>query len=112
MPGVMRTADVALSSGGRTVTELISLGVPVVCLCQNEKELTHTHASARFGVVNLGLGELVDTATIAAHLDKLLSSPKLRMTLRKRALAETRGRTNRAVIERILGILNWPSTTR
>jgi spore coat polysaccharide biosynthesis predicted glycosyltransferase SpsG/CMP-N-acetylneuraminic acid synthetase len=112
MPGVMRTADVALSSGGRTVTELISLGVPVVCLCQNEKELTHTHASARFGVVNLGLGELVDTATIAAHLDKLLSSPKLRTILRNRALAETSGRTNRAVIERILDSLNWPGTTR
>lgn len=105
MPGVMRKADLAISSAGRTVTELCSLGVPVLCLCQNEKELTHTHASARFGVINLGLGALVDSDAVSAHIDHLIESPGLRRALRERALHETAGRSNAAVIKRILTTL-------
>jgi spore coat polysaccharide biosynthesis predicted glycosyltransferase SpsG len=101
----MGKADLAISSAGRTVTELISLGVPVLCLCQNEKELTHTHASARFGVINLGLGFLVDPSTIAAHIRRLIDSVELRRTLRERALHESADRTNAAVIGRIMAKL-------
>lgn len=107
MPEVMRKADLAISSAGRTVTELLSQGIPVICLCQNEKELTHTHASARFGVVNLGLGELVDSGTLAAHIDRLVSSTDLRRVLRTRALHETSGRTNASVIRKIMQKIGW-----
>ena len=107
MPGVIRRADLAISSAGRTVTELVSLGVPVLCLCQNEKELSHTHASARYGVINLGLGRLVDVATLAAHLDLLFQGPDLRLKLRERALHETRDRSNAAVMRRIVTALGW-----
>ncbi len=107
MPGVMAKADLAISSAGRTVTELISLGVPVLCLCQNQKELTHTHASARFGVINLGLGALVDIGTLAAHIRQVVDSAELRQTLRTRALHETSGRTNAAVIRRIMTRIGW-----
>lgn len=102
MPGVMRKADLAISSAGRTVTELCSFGVPVLCICQNDKELTHTHASARYGVINLGLGSLVDASAVAAHIDRLVAAPDLRHALRERALHETAGRSNAAVIERIM----------
>ena len=107
MPGVMARADLALSSAGRTVTELITLGVPVLCLCQNEKELTHTHASARFGVINLGLGRLIDAGALASHIRHLIESDDLRHTLRTRALHETAGRTNGAVIRRIMKLIGW-----
>ena len=107
MPGLIREADLAVSSAGRTIAELISLGVPVLCMCQNNKELTHTHASARYGVVNIGLGELVDPPTIAAHIDRLISSPKLRRLLRSRALHETSGRRNIHTIRRIFAALDW-----
>ncbi|MGE0742045.1 MAG: glycosyltransferase [Hyphomonadaceae bacterium] len=105
MPGVMRNADLAISSAGRTVTELISLGVPVLCLCQNERELTHTHASARYGVVNLGLGALVGAGTLSAHIQRLVNAPDLRRVLRERALHETANRSNAAVIQRIMAKL-------
>lgn len=105
MPGVMAGADLAISSAGRTVTELVSLGVPVLCLCQNEKELTHTHASARFGVINLGLGPLVDRDTLAAHIRHLLRSEELRRTLHVRALHETADRSNAAIIRRIMHLI-------
>jgi spore coat polysaccharide biosynthesis predicted glycosyltransferase SpsG len=102
MPTIMARVDLAISSAGRTITELLTLGIPVVCLCQNNKEITHTHASAEYGVINLGLGQLCDTATISAHLEHLMTNTELRQTLHERALRETSGRSNRAVIQRIL----------
>lgn len=107
MPALMVEADLAISSAGRTITELVSLGVPVLCLCQNEKELTHTHASARYGVINLGLGELVGTDTLAAHIGRLVDSADLRKVLRTRALHETADRSNAAVIRRIMRGIGW-----
>jgi spore coat polysaccharide biosynthesis predicted glycosyltransferase SpsG/CMP-N-acetylneuraminic acid synthetase len=107
MPGLFRQADLALSSAGRTITELLCCGVPVLCMCQNEKELTHTHASARYGVINLGLGALVDTQTLAAHIDRLCGSPGLRRLLRERAIHETESRSNAAVIGRIMQRIGW-----
>lgn len=101
MPAVMAQADMAISSAGRTITELLSLGIPVLCLCQNEKELTHTHAAAQFGVINLGLGRHVGVETLAAHIRHFVEAPELRRTLRDRALRETAGRSNAAVIARI-----------
>jgi spore coat polysaccharide biosynthesis predicted glycosyltransferase SpsG/CMP-N-acetylneuraminic acid synthetase len=110
MPALMAKADLAISSAGRTITELVSLGVPVLCLCQNEKELTHTHASARYGVINLGLGELVDPKTLAAHIERLIASSALRNTLHVRALHETRERSNAAIIGRISRHIGWQNT--
>lgn len=102
MPSIMSRVDLAISSAGRTITELLSLGIPVVCLCQNNKEITHTHASVEFGVINLGLGQLCNVSTLAENLQHLINDPELRRTLHERALRETTGRSNHAVIERIL----------
>jgi hypothetical protein len=78
------------------VTELIGLGVPVLCLCQNEKELTHAHASARYGEINLGLVELVGIDTVANHVGRLILSGNMRKLFGARALRETNGQTNAA----------------
>jgi spore coat polysaccharide biosynthesis predicted glycosyltransferase SpsG len=107
MPGLMRRADLAISSAGRTVTELLSSGVPVLCMCQNEKELTHTHAAARYGVINLGLGALIGTETLAAHVSRVIASDTLRAVLRQRADHELRGRSNARIIGRIMEQLDW-----
>ena len=98
----MNQVGLAISSAGRTITELLTLGVPVVCIAQNDKELTHTHASVEYGVLNLGLGSLCDTNTIGAHIKHLIESQDLRKTLHERALDATRDRSNAAVLERIL----------
>jgi hypothetical protein len=74
-------------------------------MAQNAKELTHTHASAEFGVLNLGLGKLCTIETIAAHIDHLMTNTELRKTLHERAVYETQGRSNSQVIEEILTTL-------
>ncbi len=53
---LMRNADLAFSSAGRTIYELALLGLPAIILAQNERELTHFFAGKQYGFEHLGLG--------------------------------------------------------
>ncbi len=99
---VMRDCDIALTSAGRTVTELMTQGIPTISLCQNTRELMHTHASSPFGVTNLGLGEHVTPAVLAQHVSLLLGDASLRAAMRSRMLAAVRDRSNRRIVTDIL----------
>ena len=102
MPAVMERADIALSSAGRTITELASLGIPTICMAQNEKELTHTHVTTSNGVLMIGLGRLVSVETLSAHLNELMTNSELRFKLHERGLEATAGRSNDRIVRRIL----------
>lgn len=102
MPGVMRQADLAFSSAGRTITELLTLAIPTLCLCQNEKELTHTHASQAYGVLNLGLGELLGEQTLVNNINFLLKNHEFRKHMHQRAKVAVKGHTNQIVMKRML----------
>jgi spore coat polysaccharide biosynthesis predicted glycosyltransferase SpsG len=102
MPAVMENADIALSSAGRTITELSSLGIPTICMAQNSKELTHTHTTPANGVIMLGLGKLVSVETLGAHLTELMDNTELREKLHLRALEATKGRSNANIVRRIM----------
>ena len=105
MPPVMVQADLALSSAGRTITELACLGVPTICMAQNAKELTHTHTTEANGVVMLGLGNDVSVAELAENLRELIANESKRRELSENALRATGGRSNSKVVERILAKL-------
>jgi CMP-N-acetylneuraminic acid synthetase/spore coat polysaccharide biosynthesis predicted glycosyltransferase SpsG len=105
MPAEMAKADLALSSAGRTITELAQIGVPTICLAQNQKELAHTHATEANGVVNLGLGLDVDTSSLAKALSELIESKQLRDKLHQSSLLATKTRSNSNVVDRILRTL-------
>lgn len=105
MPALMVKADLAISSAGRTITELSCLGVPTLCLAQNSKELTHTHTTVNNGVIMLGLGALVSIDTISAHVHKLCTDIELRRTLHERALSATAGRSNSSIVARIMRMI-------
>lgn len=110
MPELMLQADLAVSSAGRTVTELMCLGVPTLVLCQNEKELTHSHASPAFGVMNLGLGRLVSAETLRDNLALLIAQADLRRSMHARAVAATRNRANHRIVRRLLALLEGEAT--
>jgi spore coat polysaccharide biosynthesis predicted glycosyltransferase SpsG len=99
---VMRECDMALTSAGRTVTELMTQGIPTIALCQNMRELMHTHASSPFGVTNLGLGEHITPAALAHHVEVLLGDRSLRASMRTRMLSAVRDRSNRRIVMDIL----------
>ena len=102
MPPLMAQADLALSSAGRTITELACIGVPTVCMAQNEKELTHTHTTEANGVVMLGLGNNVSVEQLSETLRELIADSAKRKKLSANALHSTENRSNTKVVERIL----------
>lgn len=106
IPAVMERADIALSSAGRTITELSCIGVPTICMAQNAKELTHTHTSVNNGVLMLGLGSLVTIETLANHITELFGDVELRETLHRRALEATAARANGQIVDRIMRSLD------
>jgi len=83
----MSDADIAITSAGRTVFELASLGIPMIVLCQNVREQSHIMAYKSKGVINLGLGKKVTFDKFRRHLTKLLDSTDLRRDMH-RALRE------------------------
>lgn len=102
MPAVMVQADLALSSAGRTITELACLGVPTICMAQNAKELTHAHTTEANGVKMLGLGNDVSSEKLASEIQSLIADFSKRKTLSSNALEATNTRSNAKVVERIL----------
>lgn len=105
MAGVMATADLALSSAGRTISELASIGVPVICMAQNQKELMHTHTTADHGVIMLGLGEQVSDASLQREISELVANAELRGSLHTQALAATKNRSNEQIVTKIFSKL-------
>lgn len=83
----MFKADIIFTSAGRTMYEVCSLGVPTICLCQNERELTHVFANENNGFINMGLGVEVEKQQIIDEFINLVNDYDLRVELNKKMLA-------------------------
>ncbi|MFX1409543.1 MAG: PseG/SpsG family protein [Promethearchaeota archaeon] len=77
----MYEADIAFTSAGRTVYELASIGTPTIVLAQNEREMLHTFANEKNGIINLGLGYNCSDEEIKDVLVMLIKNFKLRKRL-------------------------------
>lgn len=99
---LMKKADLALTSAGRTVTELMTVGVPTIAMCQNLREMRHNHASSNFGVVNLGLGKSITPDVLAGHIEMYLSDKNLRLDMYNRMTRAVKNRSNYSVVTKIL----------
>lgn len=82
----MFKADLIFTSAGRTMYEICSLGVPTICLCQNERELTHVFANESNGFINMGLGEDVGRQQIIDEFINLVNNYDLRVEMNKKML--------------------------
>ena len=83
----MFKADIVFTSAGRTMYEICSLGVPTICLCQNDREVTHVFANESNGIVNMGLGIAVEQQDIINEFTKLVEDYDLRIEMNRRMLA-------------------------
>lgn len=83
----MYNADLIFTSAGRTMYEIASIGVPCICLCQNEREVSHIFGNVENGFINMGLGENVSKEKITETLEKTLDDYNLRLEMNKRMLA-------------------------
>jgi CMP-N-acetylneuraminic acid synthetase/spore coat polysaccharide biosynthesis predicted glycosyltransferase SpsG len=82
MTEYMRKADIAISSQGRTMLELASMGVPTILLAQNEREQHHEFGYLKNGFINLGVGSAVEDETIKQTLLWLINSPQIRKQMK------------------------------
>ncbi len=98
----MKEADLAVTSQGRTIYELASMGVPAVVLAQNEREALHVFAGIKNGFVNLGVGYRVDDNTVIQTIKWLSDTPNMRREMRNAELANEFRRGQKRVIDIIL----------
>lgn len=80
-------ADVIFSSSNRSVYDICSLGVPTICLCQDERELTHVFANPNNGFINMGLGENVGRQEIIDEFVNLVNDYDLRVEMNQKMLS-------------------------
>lgn len=102
----MNKMDLAITSQGRTVYELASMGVPSIVMAQNEREAEHVFAGIQNGFINLGIGREQDALTIISTIRWLISTPKVRQEMRKLQLTKDFSRGQERVIHLILNDLD------
>lgn len=78
---ILRLADLAICSQGRTMYELAHHAVPSIILAENERETLHTFAQLKNGFLNLGLGSEVSGECIAGAVTILCESSNVRKSL-------------------------------
>lgn len=98
----MCKADLAITSQGRTIYELASMGVPAIVMAQNEREAEHVFAGIQNGFINLGLGEKTDAITIIQTIKWLVETPNVRKEMRKLQLTKEFEKGQQRVIQLIL----------
>ncbi len=99
----MKQADMCITSQGRTIFELASMGVPAIVLAQNEREAEHVFAGMGNGFINLGIGERTDTLTIIRTIMWLADMPHVRAEMRDLQLSKKFEKGQDRVIRLILG---------
>ena len=74
-------ADMAITSQGRTIYELAVLGIPSIVISQNKRETLHRFATMQHGFLNLGLGDTVDSVSIANTISWLVETSNIRKNM-------------------------------
>ena len=101
--GFMKKADMCITSQGRTIFELASMGVPAIVLAQNEREAEHVFAGMGNGFINLGIGERTDTLTIIKTIMWLADMPHVRAEMRDLQLSKKFEKGQQRVMKLVLG---------
>lgn len=107
----MSKMDLAITSQGRTVYELASMGVPSIVMAQNEREAEHVFAGIQNGFINLGIGEKTDELTIISTVMWLINTPSVRREMRKLQLTKDFSKGHERVIKLILDDSNEEKET-
>jgi len=102
----MLSADIAITSAGRTVFELAALKVPMIVICQNIRETTHTFASSENGIMNLGYRNELDEGAILAAFKNVVEDLSLRnvMINKMKELNFEKGKSR--VISKLKSLIN------
>jgi spore coat polysaccharide biosynthesis predicted glycosyltransferase SpsG len=104
----MARADLAFSSAGRTVFELVTMRVPSIIFAANEREELHTFASPQNGLVYLGRHDEVTDREILQTFHDLINHPEKRQEMYERMTQHDFRGGKKRVIDEILSLLYTP----
>ncbi|MDE4907328.1 hypothetical protein L0665_01665 [Methanogenium marinum] len=82
----MGEADIVLTSNGRTIYEVASVGTPCISISQNEREVRHLFVHNSHGPLSLGLAYTVSVDDIATAIKRLIDDYPLRQEMNKKLL--------------------------
>lgn len=102
----MLASDIAITSAGRTVFELAALKIPMVVICQNVRETTHTFASSEHGIVNLGYRNELSEGDILSAFKNVVEDYSLRNLMRNKMKELNFEKGKHRVISKIKALIN------
>ena len=102
MPSLLRDMDIAVSAAGVAPFEIAALGIPAVLVTGEAKEVETADEIAKTGAaVSLGLYADGIRSCLVNEVDKLLTSPEKRASMRKAGLTKLSGRTGGELVTMI-----------
>lgn len=107
---LLAEVDLAVISGGLTLFQAMSLGLPSIVLCQYKHQLeTASKFERKDAVVNLGMGNSVSKAKIRKEVNELLGNYEKRLSLSRnsRALIDGEGLGQVAELVRVYEKSSW-----
>lgn len=78
MPKLMRDADIAITSNGRTIYELTAMGIPTISIAQNDRETLHLFARYHLGIKYLGIAYTISDKDILDAIKEIANNHNLR----------------------------------
>jgi len=100
MPKLMKEADIAITSNGRTIYELTAMGIPTISIAQNDRETLHLFARYHPGIRYLGIACTVSDRDILEAIKEIANNHDLR---KKMYLAQIKAsKIIRQGIERVI----------
>ncbi|KGK98390.1 hypothetical protein LI82_11845 [Methanococcoides methylutens] len=90
--------DIVLTSNGRTIYEITSIGTPFISISQNERESRHLFVHYLKGIMYLGMEYAVSEADIASAIKELIENYDLRKKINENLLkADLKGGMDRTL---------------
>ena len=82
IPELIYNADLAISSGGNMMYEFACVGIPIICLPEDEAEYNLCDQFEHWGIVkNLGYGTEINNGYLLGHINVLMNSPDKRQNM-------------------------------
>lgn len=81
-------ADIIFTSPDKSMYEICSMGVPTICLCKDDRDVSHVFANINNGFINLGRGDDLERQDIVEEFAKLVNDFDLRMDLHRKMLSK------------------------
>jgi len=78
MPQLMKEADLAITSNGRTIYELTAMGIPTISIAQNDRETLHLFARYNPGIKYLGISCTINEEDIANSIINIVNDSEER----------------------------------